>query len=68
MIEKIAQIKSEYLIDLVRLKNYIVRIVYLAKIAKDTLDTHLTTTLKTQPHQTSNIKQTIQAQTIVKKR
>ncbi|CDS96262.1 hypothetical protein VCR26J2_160063 [Vibrio coralliirubri] len=53
---------------MVRLKNYIVRIVYLAKIAKDTLDTHLTTTLKTQPPQTSNIKQTIQAQTIVKKR
>lgn len=65
MIEKIAQIKSEYLVDLVRLKNYIVRIVYLAKIAKDTLDTHLTTTLKTQPHQILNIKQTIQAQTIV---
>ncbi|CDT39955.1 hypothetical protein VCR15J2_290100 [Vibrio coralliirubri] len=65
MIEKIAQIKNEYLVDLVRLKNYIVRIVYLAKIAKDTLDTHLTTTLKTQPPQISNIKQTIQAQAIV---
>ncbi|CDT05947.1 hypothetical protein VCR4J2_240126 [Vibrio coralliirubri] len=50
---------------MVRLKNYIVRIVYLAKIAKDTLNTHLTTTLKTQPPQVSNIKQTIQTQAIV---
>ncbi|CDT65952.1 hypothetical protein VCR29J2_400107 [Vibrio coralliirubri] len=50
---------------MVRLKNYIVRIVYLAKIEKDTLDTHLATTLKTQSPQISNIKQTTQTQVIV---